>query len=95
MTSRCSIRSQGTNTWKGTPNVKTVHHSDILYHSSKLTLRSILAKPNALDALSLASWKSSLSERLVSITERLQPASRKSPVDFSSMPAISLEKTNQ
>uniref|UniRef100_A0A8C1WRF7 Uncharacterized protein n=1 Tax=Cyprinus carpio TaxID=7962 RepID=A0A8C1WRF7_CYPCA len=93
MTSRCSIRSQGTNTWKGTPNVKTVHHSDILYHSSKLTLRSILAKPNALDALSLASWKSSLSERLTHLisSEAVLPASRKSPVDFSSMPAISLE----
>uniref|UniRef100_A0A672SCT9 Uncharacterized protein n=1 Tax=Sinocyclocheilus grahami TaxID=75366 RepID=A0A672SCT9_SINGR len=89
MTSRCSIRSQGTNTWKGTP-----WHTTAQTVPSKLTLRSILAKPNALDALSLASWKSSLSERLVSITERL-PASRKSPVDFSSMPAISLEKTNK
>uniref|UniRef100_A0A8C1N1W8 Uncharacterized protein n=2 Tax=Cyprinus carpio TaxID=7962 RepID=A0A8C1N1W8_CYPCA len=89
MTSRCSIRSQGTNTWRSS---MTHHSANIVL--SELTLRSILAKPNALDALSLASWKSSLSERLVSITERL-PASRKSPVDFSSMPAISLEKTNQ
>uniref|UniRef100_A0A3B4T2E0 Uncharacterized protein n=1 Tax=Seriola dumerili TaxID=41447 RepID=A0A3B4T2E0_SERDU len=37
-----------------------------------LTLRSILAKPRALDARSLASWKSSLSDRLVSITDRLE-----------------------
>uniref|UniRef100_A0A671XQ30 Uncharacterized protein n=1 Tax=Sparus aurata TaxID=8175 RepID=A0A671XQ30_SPAAU len=37
-----------------------------------LTLRSILAKPRALDARSLASWNSSLSDRLVSITDRLQ-----------------------
>lgn len=36
-----------------------------------LTFRSILAKPSPLDARSLASWKSSLRERLVSITERL------------------------
>lgn len=36
-----------------------------------LTLRSILAKPRALDARSLASWNSSLSDRLVSITDRL------------------------
>uniref|UniRef100_A0A3P8Y6L6 Uncharacterized protein n=1 Tax=Esox lucius TaxID=8010 RepID=A0A3P8Y6L6_ESOLU len=70
-----------------------------------LTLRSILAKPKALDARSLASWKSSLSDRLVSITDRLErqtplsqnsspllcrPASRKSPVDFKSIPAMSL-----
>lgn len=37
-----------------------------------LTLRSILAKPSALDALSLASWNSSLRDRLVSMTDRLQ-----------------------
>uniref|UniRef100_A0A3Q3G8K5 Uncharacterized protein n=1 Tax=Labrus bergylta TaxID=56723 RepID=A0A3Q3G8K5_9LABR len=79
-----------------------------------LTLRSILAKPRALDARSLASWNSSLSDRLVSITDRnikylisseavlssahsqnslplfCRPASRNSPVDFSSIPAISL-----
>uniref|UniRef100_A0A3B4ZM28 Uncharacterized protein n=1 Tax=Stegastes partitus TaxID=144197 RepID=A0A3B4ZM28_9TELE len=76
-----------------------------------LTLRSILAKPRALDARSLASWNSSLSDRLVSITDRLgknkkavlssalsqnslplfcRPASRNSPVDFSSIPAMSL-----
>uniref|UniRef100_A0A671QDY8 Uncharacterized protein n=1 Tax=Sinocyclocheilus anshuiensis TaxID=1608454 RepID=A0A671QDY8_9TELE len=79
MTSRCSIRSQGTNTWKGTPLV------------------NLNSAPNALDALSLASWKSSLSERLTHLisSEAVLPASRKSPVDFSSMPAISLEKTNQ
>uniref|UniRef100_A0A8C9YLU1 Uncharacterized protein n=1 Tax=Sander lucioperca TaxID=283035 RepID=A0A8C9YLU1_SANLU len=80
-----------------------------------LTLRSILAKPRALDARSLASWNSSLSDRLVSITDRLQeskrcnavlssahsqnslplfcrPASRNSPVDLSSIPAISLQR---
>lgn len=39
---------------------------------SFLTLRSILAKPRALDARSLASWNSSLSDRLVSITDRLK-----------------------
>uniref|UniRef100_A0A3B3T9N0 Uncharacterized protein n=1 Tax=Paramormyrops kingsleyae TaxID=1676925 RepID=A0A3B3T9N0_9TELE len=68
-----------------------------------LTFRSILAKPSPLDARSLASWKSSLRERLVSITEplssalsqnssplRCSPASRKSPVDLSSIPAMSL-----
>uniref|UniRef100_A0A673KRZ2 Uncharacterized protein n=1 Tax=Sinocyclocheilus rhinocerous TaxID=307959 RepID=A0A673KRZ2_9TELE len=90
MTSRCSIRSQGTNTWKK-GHIMTELLSTLLGGEREL---HILAKPNALDALSLASWKSSLSERLVSITERL-PASRKSPVDFSSMPAISLEKTNK
>lgn len=36
-----------------------------------LTLRSILANPRAFDARSLASWNSSLSDRLVSITDRL------------------------
>uniref|UniRef100_A0AAX7U0H9 Uncharacterized protein n=1 Tax=Astatotilapia calliptera TaxID=8154 RepID=A0AAX7U0H9_ASTCA len=75
-----------------------------------LTLRSILAKPRALDARSLASWNSSLRDRLVSTTDRLQklkavlssalsqnslslffrPASRNSPVDLSSIPAMSL-----
>lgn len=50
----------------------TVGHHSANKALNILTLRSILAKPNALDALSLASWKSSLSERLVSITERLQ-----------------------
>uniref|UniRef100_A0A3Q3WMK9 Uncharacterized protein n=1 Tax=Mola mola TaxID=94237 RepID=A0A3Q3WMK9_MOLML len=70
---------------------------------------NILAKPRALDARSLASWNSSLSDRLVSITDRLKetkmlssalsqnslplfcrPTSRNSPVDLSSIPAISL-----
>uniref|UniRef100_A0A3B3HN89 Uncharacterized protein n=1 Tax=Oryzias latipes TaxID=8090 RepID=A0A3B3HN89_ORYLA len=79
----------------------------------QLALRSILAKPRALDALSLASWNNSLSDRLVSITDRLgrkghavlssalsqnslplfcSPASRNSPVDSSSIPAM---KTHQ
>uniref|UniRef100_A0A669CTL6 Uncharacterized protein n=1 Tax=Oreochromis niloticus TaxID=8128 RepID=A0A669CTL6_ORENI len=77
-----------------------------------LTLRSILAKPRALDARSLASWNSSLRDRLVSTTDRLQktkavlssalsqnslslffrPASRNSPVDLSSIPAMSLQR---
>nr|AAA19779.1 TFIIi-associated transactivator factor p17 [Mus musculus] len=70
---------------------------------------SILAKPRALEALSLASWKSSLSARLISMTDLLsssaaplssalvhssaqlscRPDSRKLPVDFSSIPAMS------
>uniref|UniRef100_A0A673C7U2 Uncharacterized protein n=1 Tax=Sphaeramia orbicularis TaxID=375764 RepID=A0A673C7U2_9TELE len=80
-----------------------------------LTLRSIFAKPKALDARSLASWNSSLSDRLKSndcvlhylisseavlssaLSQNLlllfcRPASRNSPVDFSSIPAMS---TNQ
>uniref|UniRef100_A0A668A9P4 Uncharacterized protein n=1 Tax=Myripristis murdjan TaxID=586833 RepID=A0A668A9P4_9TELE len=65
-----------------------------------LTLRSIFAKPRALDARSLASWKSSLSDRLAVLSSALsqnslslfcRPASRKSPVDLSSIPAISLQ----
>uniref|UniRef100_A0A8B9HUS5 Uncharacterized protein n=1 Tax=Astyanax mexicanus TaxID=7994 RepID=A0A8B9HUS5_ASTMX len=62
--------------------------------SSSHTFLNILAKPSALDARSLASWKSSFRDRLVSITDRLkavlEPTSRNSPVDLSSMPAISL-----
>uniref|UniRef100_A0A8D3A3J7 Uncharacterized protein n=1 Tax=Scophthalmus maximus TaxID=52904 RepID=A0A8D3A3J7_SCOMX len=78
-----------------------------------LTLRSILAKPRALDARSLASWNSSLSDRLKcepsfppylisseavlssalsqnSLPLFCKPASRNSPVDLSSIPAMSL-----
>uniref|UniRef100_A0A665X7L9 Uncharacterized protein n=1 Tax=Echeneis naucrates TaxID=173247 RepID=A0A665X7L9_ECHNA len=69
-----------------------------------LTLRSILAKPRALEARSLASWNSSFSDRLVSITDPLsqnslplfcRPASRNSPVDLSNIPAMSLPRTEQ
>uniref|UniRef100_A0A8C6H504 Uncharacterized protein n=1 Tax=Mus spicilegus TaxID=10103 RepID=A0A8C6H504_MUSSI len=41
---------------------------------SRLTFLSILAKPRALEALSLASWKSSLSARLISMTDLLSSA---------------------
>uniref|UniRef100_A0A8C4HHY0 Uncharacterized protein n=1 Tax=Dicentrarchus labrax TaxID=13489 RepID=A0A8C4HHY0_DICLA len=66
-----------------------------------LTLRSILAKPRALEALSLASWNSSLSDRLAVLSSAhsqnslplfCRPASRNSPVDLSSIPAISLQR---
>uniref|UniRef100_A0A3B4YUJ1 Uncharacterized protein n=1 Tax=Seriola lalandi dorsalis TaxID=1841481 RepID=A0A3B4YUJ1_SERLL len=66
-----------------------------------LTLRSILAKPRALDARSLASWKSSLSDRLAVLSSALsqnslslfcRPASRNSPVDLSNIPAMSLPR---
>uniref|UniRef100_A0ABI7ZPN8 Secreted protein n=1 Tax=Felis catus TaxID=9685 RepID=A0ABI7ZPN8_FELCA len=65
----------------------------------------------ALEALSLASWKSSFSARLISMTDLLQsqpllssalvqnsaqlsckPNSKKLPVDFSSIPAMSLRE---
>uniref|UniRef100_A0A8C5BHQ0 Uncharacterized protein n=1 Tax=Gadus morhua TaxID=8049 RepID=A0A8C5BHQ0_GADMO len=81
-------------------------------YPSLRTLRSILANPRALDARSLASWNSSLRERLFprrppphlisseavlssalcqnSLPLCCRPASRKSPVDFSSIPAMSL-----
>uniref|UniRef100_A0A3Q3MWV5 Uncharacterized protein n=1 Tax=Mastacembelus armatus TaxID=205130 RepID=A0A3Q3MWV5_9TELE len=82
-------------------------------HLDIVSLLHILAKPRALDARSLASWNSSLSDRLVSITDRLEeskgsnavmssalsqnslplfcrPESRNSPVDLSSIPAMSL-----
>uniref|UniRef100_A0A8C7XIW9 Uncharacterized protein n=1 Tax=Oryzias sinensis TaxID=183150 RepID=A0A8C7XIW9_9TELE len=86
---------------------KTWSSSNLYKH----TLTYILAKPKALDALSLASWNNSLSDRLVSITDRLgrkgravlssalsqnslplfcSPASRNSPVDSSSIPAMLL-----
>lgn len=45
-----------------------------VFAAASLTLRSILAKPRALDARSLASWNSSFSERLVSMTDRLTGA---------------------
>uniref|UniRef100_A0A7N6ABG4 Uncharacterized protein n=1 Tax=Anabas testudineus TaxID=64144 RepID=A0A7N6ABG4_ANATE len=62
-------------------------------------LRSCRMRPRALDARSLASWNSSLSDRLVSMTDPLsqnslplfcRPESRNSPVDLSSIPAMSL-----
>uniref|UniRef100_A0A8C7RPD8 Uncharacterized protein n=1 Tax=Oncorhynchus mykiss TaxID=8022 RepID=A0A8C7RPD8_ONCMY len=118
MRARWFISEQGTNTSSSSsPGIWTCRQSERKWGKTKtavsLTLRSILAKPRALDALSLASWNSSLSDRLVSITDRLtylissetvlssalsqnsspllcRPASRKSPVDLSSIPAISL-----
>uniref|UniRef100_A0A8C7J773 Uncharacterized protein n=1 Tax=Oncorhynchus kisutch TaxID=8019 RepID=A0A8C7J773_ONCKI len=122
MRARWFIREQGTNTSSSSsPGIWTCRQSGRQVRRKwgekkkllSLTLRSILAKPRALDALSLASWNSSLSDRLVSITDRLtylissetvlssalsqnsspllcRPASRKSPVDLSSIPAISL-----
>uniref|UniRef100_A0A8D2HHX6 Uncharacterized protein n=1 Tax=Urocitellus parryii TaxID=9999 RepID=A0A8D2HHX6_UROPR len=76
----------------------------------KLTFLNILANPSAFEALSLASWKSSLSARLISITDLLpallssalvqnsaqlscKPNSRKLPVDFSSIPKDSYQKS--
>uniref|UniRef100_A0A8C3DRG7 Uncharacterized protein n=1 Tax=Corvus moneduloides TaxID=1196302 RepID=A0A8C3DRG7_CORMO len=55
---------------------------------------NILAKPRALEALSLASWNSSfiLSSALAQNSSQLScsPESKNIPVDFSSIPAISL-----
>uniref|UniRef100_A0A4W6EFH4 Uncharacterized protein n=1 Tax=Lates calcarifer TaxID=8187 RepID=A0A4W6EFH4_LATCA len=59
--------------------MQTLCCCDFLFQGSEnsplptLTLRSILAKPRALDARSLASWNSSFSDRLVSITDRYSP----------------------
>uniref|UniRef100_A0A8C8T7X4 Uncharacterized protein n=1 Tax=Peromyscus maniculatus bairdii TaxID=230844 RepID=A0A8C8T7X4_PERMB len=77
--------------------------------TNSAAISSILAKPSALEALSRASWKSSLSARLISMTDLLssaaplssalvhssaqlscRPDSRKLPVDFNSIPAMSL-----
>uniref|UniRef100_A0A3B3VA55 Uncharacterized protein n=2 Tax=Poecilia TaxID=8080 RepID=A0A3B3VA55_9TELE len=58
---------------------------------------NILAKPRALDARSLASWNNSFKERLAVLSSALsqnslplfcKPASRNSPVDSSSIPAM-------
>uniref|UniRef100_A0A3Q0SRD3 Uncharacterized protein n=1 Tax=Amphilophus citrinellus TaxID=61819 RepID=A0A3Q0SRD3_AMPCI len=108
--------AQGTKTWSSSKPGSTA--ASFFGPGSKnslilsLTLRSILAKPRALDARSLASWNSDLRDRLVSITDRLEkskavlssalsqnslslffrPASRNSPVDLSSIPAMSLQR---
>uniref|UniRef100_A0A673ZCV6 Uncharacterized protein n=1 Tax=Salmo trutta TaxID=8032 RepID=A0A673ZCV6_SALTR len=111
MRSRWCIRAHGTNTSSSSsPGIWTCRQTEANWGQTKtavsLTLRSILANPRALDALSLASWNSSLSDRL---TYRIssetvlssalsqnssplfcRPVSRKSPVDLSSIPAMSL-----
>uniref|UniRef100_A0A672J2X5 Uncharacterized protein n=1 Tax=Salarias fasciatus TaxID=181472 RepID=A0A672J2X5_SALFA len=122
MRGRCSLRPQGTKTWSSSkPGIWTWGRGCCGFRFQEgenssplpLTLRSILAKPRALDARSLASWNSSFSERLVSITEQhplhlissdavlssalsqnslslfCRPTSRNSPVDLSSIPAMS------
>uniref|UniRef100_A0A452FYA7 Uncharacterized protein n=1 Tax=Capra hircus TaxID=9925 RepID=A0A452FYA7_CAPHI len=96
-----SARASGTNTCKFS---KTSRRSLTGAESmNSAAISSILANPSALEARSLASWKSSFSARLTSITDLLpallssalfqnsvqlscKPASRKLPVDFSSIP---------
>uniref|UniRef100_A0AAQ5XJ51 Uncharacterized protein n=1 Tax=Amphiprion ocellaris TaxID=80972 RepID=A0AAQ5XJ51_AMPOC len=109
-----SLPAAGTKTWSSSKPVRRQRYCGFLFQGSansslrSLTLRSILAKPRALDALSLASWNSSLSDRLVSITDPVlssalsqnslplfcRPASRNSPVDLSSIPAMSLQRAD-
>uniref|UniRef100_A0A3Q1F6A9 Uncharacterized protein n=1 Tax=Acanthochromis polyacanthus TaxID=80966 RepID=A0A3Q1F6A9_9TELE len=110
-----SLPAAGTKTWN---KVRSQRCCGFLFQGSansslrSLTLRSILAKPRALDALSLASWNSSLSDRLPfnppylisseavlssalsqnSLPLFCRPASRNSPVDLSSIPAMSLQR---
>uniref|UniRef100_A0A8B9Y8B5 Uncharacterized protein n=1 Tax=Bos mutus grunniens TaxID=30521 RepID=A0A8B9Y8B5_BOSMU len=118
-----SARASGTNTCKITlpPELRTLTYC-FAFRTSRRSLTgaesmnsadcdrtflSILANPSALEARSLASWKSSFSARLTSITDLLpallssalvqnsaqlscKPDSRKLPVDFSSIPAMSL-----
>uniref|UniRef100_A0A3B4DH68 Uncharacterized protein n=1 Tax=Pygocentrus nattereri TaxID=42514 RepID=A0A3B4DH68_PYGNA len=89
---RCSIRLQGTNTWSSSkPGIWTCRKRQDQLNGNvssrspgSLTLRSILAKPSALDARSRASWNSSLRKRLASITHRLRGLLQSAPSKNSS-----------
>uniref|UniRef100_A0A3P8T1I9 Uncharacterized protein n=1 Tax=Amphiprion percula TaxID=161767 RepID=A0A3P8T1I9_AMPPE len=93
-----SLPAAGTKTWSSSKPVRRQRYCGFLFQGSansslrSLTLRSILAN--------------SLSDRLVSITDPVlssalsqnslplfcRPASRNSPVDLSSIPAMSLQR---
>uniref|UniRef100_A0A803T8S9 Uncharacterized protein n=1 Tax=Anolis carolinensis TaxID=28377 RepID=A0A803T8S9_ANOCA len=79
-------------------------HSKMLHHPMIFTFLNLLAKPRALDALSLRkkvkaqgyliSSEAALSSALAQNSAQLtcKPASRKIPVDFNSTPAMSLKQ---
>uniref|UniRef100_A0A8C4MP35 Uncharacterized protein n=1 Tax=Equus asinus TaxID=9793 RepID=A0A8C4MP35_EQUAS len=113
-TNTCKFSKPGICTWKRN-NPKSLTGAESM---NSAAISSILANPSALEALSLASWKSSFRARLISMTDLLvhlisseallssalvqnsaqlscKPNSKKLPVDFSSIPAMSLREQKQ